>query len=568
MKPQRQSTDGFIPRRATRQIGGRVISDVNRPQTAPPATGLSGLRRPAGAAEQPGMRTTLRRSDEGLRRSTEGLRPTNTALVRADIDESLNSIGNEQPPEKKRRSRKVRKPKAPTTKRKKIIKWSVIGVLIIVLLIGGWLGYKVLRNSGNIFKGNIFGLVQSQPLKQDSNGRSNILVLGTSEDDPGHAGGDLTDSMMVVSIDQSGKTVSMFSIPRDLYVKYGMACPSGYEGKINAYFSCIETGTTPEAEQTRLSGTRTFVGEIFGMDIQYAVRVNNTVIQEAVDAVGGVDVKIEGNGPVPYGVEPGSILDRNFDWRCGYKCHLVKYSPGVHHLDGKHALFLSMARGDSAPTYGLVDSNFDREKNQQKIIIALKEKAVSSGTLSNISKVTGLMDALGDNLRTTFETSEIRTLMTLGTEIKSENIATIGLFDKDEPVVTTGSYGGASVVMPSAGIFTYSQIRQFLATKLSTNPVTREGAKIVVLNGSGVTGVAQTEADKLTAAGYIVDDIANAPEGVYPAITIYQVGEGMEKTKQKLAERFSVEVKTTAPPIAVTPDTNFVIVVGKDRSQN
>ncbi len=28
----------------------------------------------------------------------------------------------------------------------------------------------------------------------------------------------------------------MFSIPRDLYVKFGMACNSGYAGKINEYF--------------------------------------------------------------------------------------------------------------------------------------------------------------------------------------------------------------------------------------------------------------------------------------------------------------------------------------------
>lgn len=567
MKPRRQSTDGFTPRRSTRQVGGSVKPSAAAPSRASgQSSGSTGLRRPA---SMDGLNPTLRRSSEGLNRSKEGMSHSGQGLKRADVDESLNGIVDAPAGGgKKRRPRKISGKKIPKSKQKRIIKWAVIALLVIGLCVAGWIGYKVLKLSDSVFKGDIFGLAQSEPLKQDTNGRSNILVLGTSEDDPGHDGGDLTDSMMVVSINQNDKSVSMFSIPRDLYVKYGTACASGYEGKINAYFSCSDTGETPEAEQVRLEATQKFVGDIFGMDIQYAAHVNNTVIKQAVDAVGGVDVDIKGNGPVPYGVEPGSILDRNFDWRCGYKCNLVKYSPGVHHLDGEHALFLSMARGDAVPTYGLTDSNFDREKNQQKIIIALKEKAVSSGTLSNVSKVTGLMDALGDNLRTNFATNEIRTLMKLGVDIKTENIVTIGLFDQENAVVTTGNYGGASVVMPSAGIFTYGKIRQYLAEKLSNNPITREGANVMVLNGSGVAGVGQDEADKLAKDGYIIEDIGNAPKGTYPSVSVYQVGDGKAQTKQKLADRYNVTVQTTSPPIAVDSNTNFVVVIGKARSAN
>jgi hypothetical protein len=323
-----------------------------------------------------------------------------------------------------------------------------------------------------------------------------------------------------------------------------------------------EDYSTPEAEQQRLTETRKFVGDIFGLDIQYGVHVNNTVIKDAVNAVGGVDVDIQGSNG-----DPG-ILDRNFDWRCSYKCNLVKYDNGVHHLDGEHALYLAMARGDIAPTYGLGNSNFDREKNQQKIIVALKEKAVSTGTLTDLGKVTGLIDSLGNNLRTNFETSEIRTLMGLGADIPSANIKPISLYGGDDAVFTSGPYNGASVVMPAAGIFDYSQIRTFLKQKLSTDPVTREGANIVVLNGSGVSGVAQTEADKLTEAGFIVADVDNAPDGTYADVEIYQIGEGMAGTKARLESAFGVKTKTTAPPITVSEGVNFVVIFGKDRSSN
>jgi LCP family protein required for cell wall assembly len=556
MKPQRHSIDGFVPRRAGSLLGEQhptQAGDLRRRQ----AQQANGLQRPVSQSIS---------SPEAAQQGGAPLRYSDRGLARRDIDESLSCIGDVTPEVPKKRKWLFRKKAAAMpakTGKRRWVKWAIIFVVVALGLLGGWLAYKTLNASGNIFKGNILGLIQSQPLKQDANGRSNILVLGTSEDDPGHGGAFLTDSMMIVSIDQKNKTASMFSIPRDLYVKYGMGCNSGYQGKINEYFNCVnEDYTTAEAEQERLTKTRAFVGEIFGMDIQYGVHVNNTVIKDAVNAVGGVDVDIQGSNG-----DPG-VYDRNFDWRCNYKCYLVKYDNGVHHLDGEHALYLAMARGDVAPTYGLGNSNFDREKNQQKIIIALKEKAVSTGTLTDLGKVTALIDSLGNNLRTNVETSEIRTLMSLGSDIPSSSIKTISLYGGEDAVFTSGPYNGASVVMPSAGIFDYSDIRTFLKQKLSTDPVTREGANIIVLNGSGVPGVAQSEADKLTEKGFIVSEVGNAPDDTYADVELYQVGTGMTGTKARLESAFGVKVQTTAPPLTVSEDTNFVIVFGKDRSSN
>jgi LCP family protein required for cell wall assembly len=538
MTRQRNAIDGFVPRRGGGDLSSRSLSATPKSHTPKPAD--HGLQ-PLGTSVAGGADVPLRRN------------PT-VGLTKSDIDESLRGIDT---PEEGKKG-KGRGRKGPISKKKRIIKWSIIGLLVILLGIGGWLAYKALTASNNIFKGNIFGLVQMQPLKEDENGRSNILVLGTSEDDPGHGGAYLTDSMMVMSIHQKNKTVDMFSIPRDLYVDYGMACNSGYQGKINEYFNCVnDDWTDPKAEEQRLTETRKFVGDIFGLDVQYAVHVNNTVIKEAVDAVGGVDVDIQGSNGAP------GILDRNFDWRCNYDCYLVKYDNGVHHLDGEHALFLAMARGDIAPTYGLGNSNFDREKNQQKIIIALKEKAVSTGTLTDVGKVTGLIDALGNNLRTNFETSEIRTLMDVASKVKSEEIKTISLFDGDNSVVKTGNYGGASVVMPSAGVFNYDQIRKFLDQKLTSNPVTREAANVVVLNGSGQAGVAGIEAENLEGKGFIVSEVGNAPEGTYEDVEVYQIGDGKSATKAKLESVFGIKVKTTTPPVPVNGDTNFVVIFGK-----
>jgi hypothetical protein len=98
--------------------------------------------------------------------------------------------------------------------------------------------------------------------------------------------------------------------------------------------------------------------------------------------------------------------------------------------------------------------------------------------------------------------------------------------------------------------------------------VTREGAKVAVLNGSGKSGVAQTQADKLTSAGFTVSIVDTAADGTYADVEIYQLGNGMAKTKAKLESMFKVKVKTSAPPVTVASGTNFVIIFGKDPSSS
>lgn len=534
MKKHPTSIDGFTLNRPSKKLGS-----VNS--------------RPLGSAKPNPLNSGLNRLDYSRQQP-------NRSVGRSDIDESLRDIDESGQVTKKlsrRQRRRIEKnSKKQRGRAKRILKWIVILFFSVVVVLGSYAAYRFVVAGNNIFQGNIFGFFQSEPLKQDSNGRSNFLILGTSEDDPGHGGADLTDSMMVVSIDQKNKNIYMFSVPRDLYVDYGMACISGYAGKINAYFSCVDDGTTAESEQKRLTSTQALVGEIYGLDIQYGIHVNHTVIKEAVDAVGGIDVNIQGSGG-----EPG-ILDRNFDWRCKYTCYLVKYDNGIHHLDGKHALYLSMARGDIAPTYGLGNSNFDREKNQQKIIIALKNKAMSTGTLTDIGAVTKLIDSFGSNLRTNIKSSEIRTLMQVASEVKSEDVNNLSLFGDENPLLTTGTYGGASSVVPSAGVYQYGDIQDFIKKSLSSDPVITEAAPIVVLNGTGKTGYGQTKADELSEAGYNVTLVDTAPDGSYEKVEVYQIGSGNSKTAARLSSKYGVKIKKTKPPTTVNGNVRFVIIFG------
>lgn len=557
MNKQRPSIDGFIPRRTGSQLGDRHDQNSRPPELSRESLGL----RPATVEQEKQLPTVLT--------------PTSEGMSRQDLSETLGKIPSiEEPKPSRRQRRQMRRTKR--TKTFKVIKWSIVALLVIGLLVGGWFGYKTLRASGNIFQGNLLDVFQNVALKQDENGRTNVLVLGTSEDDPGHEGASLTDSMMILSVDQTKKNAYMMSIPRDLWVKYGTACSAGYEGKINSYYSCMGAGSgNVDEDRAALTKTGDFIGDMVGLDIQYGVNVNYTVMRDLVSAVGGITVTIDSR-------DPNGQMDSNFDWKCGvgdYKVsraerlrrcppngHFIDYPNGPVELDAEHALYLAQARGDSAPTYGFEQSNFDREKNQQKIIKAIREKAFSAGILTNPGKVNNIIESLGNNLRTTFEAKEVRTLISLAQSIKDNDIQSISLIDAEPPLVTTGNYNGVSVVRPTAGIFDYSDIRSYLKKKLSSDPVVREGAIITVLNGSGVSGEAQSEADALEAAGFSVDAVATAPEATYENIEVYQIGKGMAGTKAKLAERYKVTVKTTAPPVTVSAGTNFLIIVGAPRT--
>lgn len=526
------SIDGFIPRRPA------TPNQRATPYGLQPSEG-HGLSRPTVDRDTPNTPPVIT-PEKGH------------GLVRSEIEESLNQI-NDEPDTSKRPRRKS------PTKRKKIIKRILLGLLLIVLAGGAYIGVKTLLAGSDIFKGDLFGLVQSAPLKTDANGRSNVMIFGTSEDSDAHNanGGQgaplLTDSIMVLTVDQEKKDAFMVSVPRDMYVEYGRACTEGYSGRINSIYECYSNFGEDEAAGTE--ALRQAVSRVVGMDIQYTAQVNYTVVEDLVDAVGGISVEIESD-------DPRGIYDPNFDWQCGYRCNMVKYPNGpTGNIDGEHALALARARNANGG-YGLARSNFDREQYQQKIIKAIREKAVSAGTLTNIGKVTSIIDALGDNLRTNFETKEVRTVISLANEIPSDKIISIDIGSVDPPIYRYINIGGASIITPTSGDFNYTSISQYIKQQISSDPVVREAAKVGVYNGSGVVGAAQATADELMAKNFTISDIGNAPSGDYPAITVYDITGDKPKTKQKLESIYGVTAVAGPPPVNVI-GLDIVVLIGQ-----
>lgn len=465
------------------------------------------------------------------------------AIKKSDIDESLKAI-DAQP-----------KPKKRSGLNRKKIKVFFICLAVFLLAIGGWIGIKALLASNNMFGGNLFDIFSSRELKKDELGRTNILLFGTSEDDPSHvdAGAELTDSIMVLSVDQKTKNAVMFSVPRDLWVDYGQVCSNGYSGKINALYQCAKEGASYRDGATKLMST---VSSTFGLDMHYFALVNYTALRDAVNAVGGITVLIESD-------DPRGVYDRNFDWQCRYKCNLVKWPNGPANLNGEQALALARAR-NAAGGYGLGGGNFDREQYQQKILLAIKEKAVSAGTLTNPVALTQLIDSFGENIRTNFEKGEIRTLTSLASEINKDNIKNLNFVHEDNPLMTTGEYSGQSVVRPVAGISNFSEVKKYIRSQLNSETDANEEVQIEILNGSTTVGLASKKRDELQAKGFNVDAIGDAPSGVkYKAVQWYDTTAGKKpKSAKKLAEVLGKDSNGSTLPEGVQSEADFVIIYG------
>jgi polyisoprenyl-teichoic acid--peptidoglycan teichoic acid transferase len=439
-------------------------------------------------------------------------------------------------------------------------KRAIIGLAIILLVGGGWVGGKFLYNAHKLFGGNIFGILRGTKLDGESEGRVNILMAGNSADDKGHNGGSLTDSIMLISIDTKTKRAFMLSIPRDLWVEVG---DDGHQ-KINGAYVVGEANDFEEEGYPKggMGQLEQVVSDSLGLPIHYYALVDYTALKQAVDAVGGVDITIKSE-------DPRGLYDPNIDFSSRAHGPLVKLSNGVHHLNGQQALNLARARGDSAYSYGYAGSDFTRTEHQRQLVVALKNKAVSAGTLANPAKLTSLFDAVGNNVETDFEISEVRRLADLMKEIPNNRIKSLSLNEADGKSLLASyqSPAGQSALIPAAGLDDFSDIQAFINKQTSSSPVVQESARVVVLNGTNINGLASRIKHSLLSKQINVDDIGDAGNaGQVTTAIINLAGDTKPATKAALVKQFGSKV-TTQNPYGDAYDVDFIIVVGSDQTK-
>lgn len=445
--------------------------------------------------------------------------------------------------------------------RSKITKKRVILAFVtVVVVLVGWLGWKFIYNESKIFGGSIFGLFNSTRLKGEDVGRVNILLAGNSADDPGHGGADLTDSIMLISIDTRDNSAYLISIPRDLWVNV----PGYGYSKINAAYVDGQNGNFSESGYPSggMGLLEKVVEQDFQVPIDYYALINYAGMRDAVNAVGGINIDI-------HSCDPRGLYDPDIDYATGGP--LVDLSNGEHHLNGEQALDLARARGDSllngfGPSYGFCDSDFTRTQNQREMLIALKDKIISASTLANPFKLSSLMDALGNNVRTDFKTSEIRRLYDITKQINGSSIKSIGLNSVNGQDLLTSCQDQCegSALVPAAGFDNFSQIDLYLKRLLSNDAVTKEAATVVLLNGTNTYGLAASKSKNLESKGVDVTQIADARSEA-TGTTIINNSHGTKPATLRLLESLYGTNVTTTNSYNGQYNSNFIVILGADQ---
>lgn len=322
------------------------------------------------------------------------------------------------------------------TRPKKRFRNVLFFVSVLVLLTIGYFAYGAVTTLGKITSGSgetsksplaFLGKIKNTGLRGENEGRVNILLLGIGGQ--GHPGGQLTDTIMIASIDTNRKKIALISIPRDLYVPIS---GQNIYAKINTAHSIGETNskTGGGAELSKKT-----VSEVFNLPIHYFVRLDFSGFVKLVDTLGGITVNVE---------KP--IYDPYFPAVNMRDYQPFKISAGVQKLDGQTALKYARSRETT--------SDFDRARRQQQVLSAIRDKTLSSKTLTNPVKVTEILKILGEHVRTDLTLFDIERLMDLVKKSDTQNIITKVFDSSAEGLLTSSSgSGGGYYLKPRTGNF-------------------------------------------------------------------------------------------------------------------
>lgn len=430
-------------------------------------------------------------------------------------------------------------------------------LIIVSVVLGGYLFGKGYLKARQIFRGGggaaaLQENVDPSKLRGEGDGRVNVLVLGKGG--LGHEGADLTDTILVASINPIQKEAALLSVPRDLYVKV-----NGSYTKINAVYadaksyslsktSSKDPNRNQKAEDAGLKAIEEVMQQKLGIPIHYHVMVDFTGFKEAIDTVGGVDLTVTSDTAV---TETMRIDNRNY---------LLNVQPGNQHFDGFRALAYSRSRHTSAR------GDFDRSERQRLILVALKGKVLSAGTYGNPFKINQLINNFGNHVQANMTTDEVMRMYDIMKSIDNSKIASVDLVTPPNNFLTTANMNGLSVVVPRAGLENYKEVQNFIRNRLRDGFLADENASIAVYNGTEIAGLAGRTAEDLKSYGYNISQVADAPtKGVGQTIVV-DLRKGAKKyTKHYLENRFSVQVVENMPDKSINPgNADFVIILGQN----
>lgn len=337
----------------------------------------------------------------------------------------------------------------------------------------------------------------------------NFLLLGYGGGT--HEGTYLTDTMMLAHVDTKTKKATLFSIPRDLWVRLPTKSGADFHIKINAVYQ-LELGDLgdvskvyPDLDQSHFGKAddanfvKYILTQITNLPIDGYVGVDFSGFTKAVDILGGIDVNIEKSFtdtqyPIdgkekdlcdknteelfkkaePYITPPFDPAERLKKFKedpkieefvknatdspeLAYPCRYEKleFKKGVAHMDGTTALKYARSRHSE-----INGGDFNRARRQQQIIEAVKSKVLSLGI---VTKIPELINEFKQDVKTDISSDLITKFISLANTVNQYKITTYVL--SDENVLQDAvSDDRQFILIPKEGLDKWNGIQKEIAS--------------------------------------------------------------------------------------------------------
>jgi LCP family protein required for cell wall assembly len=212
---------------------------------------------------------------------------------------------------------------------------------------------------------------------------------------PGEAFISRTDSMMVISINPAKDSISVLSIPRDLYVQI----PGHGQERIN---TALVYGSRGGDYLNGAALAMETVSYNLNIPIDHYILVDFGAFIRIIDILGGIDIE------VPYNISDPEYPDMNYGYDPFY------LSAGLQHLDGSTALKYARTRHQ--------DSDFQRASRQQQVLMAVRNKALGLGFTDLVRRAPDLYRQIEEGIRTDLGLDNMVRLAMTVNDVPQENI--------------------------------------------------------------------------------------------------------------------------------------------------
>jgi polyisoprenyl-teichoic acid--peptidoglycan teichoic acid transferase len=368
----------------------------------------------------------------------------------------------------------------------------------------------------------------------------NFLLIGSATyDSPNNPG--LTDTLILVSVNRTAGTVSLLSIPRDLYVYI----PGWRMHKINtAYFHAENSGL----EGGGISLLRETIRYNLGFEIDFYARVDFNGFMQIIDALGGLDLSVD------CAIQDWRLIEPGMDPRIEDNWEMFTLPMGVHRMNGDLALWYVRSRRSS--------NELDRGRRQQDVIRALWRHIRSQGLLDQLPNIWGQVTQIVD---TDITLPDLVGLIPLALTIDTSRLQSYR-FREGIEIVAGESDEGSFIFNPQREAII--EMAHLTVQPPTERQLVTEQAAIEIVNASNIVDLAQVAADRIASEGF-VPRIVDEPQPLQDATVIYDY---TGQTKGSSIQILQSALRLGISDVIFEPDPNrtvdFRIVIGASYARN